>query len=217
MENTENIFEILGSGREFLIGTLTEDEAERIKDDEALEEILEDVDEADDVLHIYGPDIDEVVLKHQDEEVTFKHFSFVLEPTWEFRDDFEEYLNEQISEYLEDELEITVEHDFKNDFQELTNKLQEKPEEKIFLIQDRVEKGHWGEMKVEEKYSFDEIILIGLQLEGMGTYANLLVGYLIVSNGSFEFNTFDYEPSTEGESSSTHVYDNNTSDTVWTS
>ena len=64
----------MGSGREFLIGTLTEDEAERIKDDEALEEILEDVDEADDVLHIYGPDIDEVVLKYQDEEVTFKHF-----------------------------------------------------------------------------------------------------------------------------------------------
>ena len=217
MENTENKLEIWGSGREFLIGTLTEDEAERIKDDEPLEEILEDVDEADDVLHIYGPDIDEVVLKHQDEEVTFKHFSFVLEPTWEFRDDFEEYLNEQISEYLEDEMEITAEHDFKNDFQELTNKLQEKPEEKIFLIQDRVEKGHWGEMTVEEKYSFDEIILIGLQLEGMGTYANLLVGYLIVSNGSFEFNTFDYEPSTEGESSSTHVYDNNTSDTVWTS
>ena len=126
MENTENKLEILGSGREFLIGTLTEDEAERIKDDEALEEILEDVDEADDVLHIYGPDIDEVVLKHQDEEVTFKHFSFVLEPTWEFRDDFEEYLNEQISEYLEEEMGITAEHDFKNDFQELTNKLQEK-------------------------------------------------------------------------------------------
>ena len=40
MENTENKLEILGSGREFLIGTLTEDEAERIKDDEALEEIL---------------------------------------------------------------------------------------------------------------------------------------------------------------------------------
>ena len=136
MENTENKLEIWGSGREFLIGTLTEDEAERIKDDEALEEILEDVDEADDVLHIYGPDIDEVVLKHQDEEVTFKHFSFVLEPTWEFRDDFEEYLNEQISEYLEEEMGITAEHDFKNDFQELTNKLQEKPEEKIFLIND---------------------------------------------------------------------------------
>ena len=72
-------------------------------------------------------------------------------------------------------------------------------------------------MRVEEKYTFDEIILIGLQLEGMGTYANILVGYLIVSNGSFEFNTLDYEPSTEEKSSSSHVYDNNISDTVWAS
>ena len=99
----------------------------------------------------------------------------------------------------------------------MTNKLQEKPEEKLFLIQDRVEKGYWGDMRVEEKYTFDEIILIGLQLEGMGTYANILVGYLIVSNGSFEFNTLDYEPSTEEKSSSSHVYDNNISDTVWAS
>lgn len=217
MENAENNLEIRGFGREFLIGTLTEDEAERIKDDEELEEILDDVDEVDNVLHIYGPDIDEVVLKYQDEEVPFKHFSFVLEPTWEFRVDFEEYLNEQISEYLEDEMKITAEHDFKNVFQELTNKLQEKPEEKLFLIQDRVEKGYWGDMRVEEKYTFDEIILIGLQLEGMGTYANILVGYLIVSNGSFKFNTLDYEPSTEEKSSSSHVYDNNISDTVWAS
>ena len=217
MENAENNLEIRGFGREFLIGTLTEDEAERIKDDEELEEILDDVDEVDNVLHIYGPDIDEVVLKYQDEEVPFKHFSFVLEPTWEFRVDFEEYLNEQISEYLEDEMKITAENDFKNVFQELINKLQEKPEEKLFLIQDRVEKGYWGDMRVEEKYTFDEIILIGLQLEGMGTYANILVGYLIVSNESFEFNTLDYEPSTEEKSSSSHVYDNNISDTVWAS
>ena len=43
MENAENNLEIRGFGREFLIGTLTEDEAERIKDDEELEEILDDV------------------------------------------------------------------------------------------------------------------------------------------------------------------------------
>lgn len=38
MENAENKLEIWGFGREFLIGTLTEDEAKRIKDDEELEE-----------------------------------------------------------------------------------------------------------------------------------------------------------------------------------
>ena len=138
MENAENNLEIRGFGREFLIGTLTEDEAERIKDDEELEEILDDVDEVNNVLHIYGPDIDEVVLKYQDEEVPFKHFSFVLEPTWEFRVDFEEYLNEQISEYLEDEMKITAEHDFKNVFQELKRQVQPHQNKHDLIQYDRI-------------------------------------------------------------------------------
>ena len=218
MAEAETKYSIWGLGREFIIGTLSEDEAQRITDDEDLEEILGDVHEIDNVMHIYGPDIDEVVLKDQnDAEVEFKRFSFNIEPTWDFRVNFEETLNEQISSYLEDIMEIPEEYDFKNDFQELTNIFQEKPEEKLFLIQDYVEKGYWGDITIEGKNTPGDIILVGLELEGMSTYVDILLGYLIVKNGSFEFTKLDYEPSTDGKGLSSVGYDNNLSNTIWES
>ena len=73
-------YSINGYGREFIIGTLTEDESERIVDGEDAEDVLGDVTGNDNVIHICGPDIEEIsITDENDDEIEFERFSFNME------------------------------------------------------------------------------------------------------------------------------------------
>ena len=219
------VLSLTGSGAEFILGTLDEGEIERIcEDEEDIEEVLGELTEIDNVMHINGPSMDELSITDENgEEIELPTLSFDKEPTWSFKENFIE--DQLTTDFINDQLEyaappfleqIEPNIDLVKVFSPLASLFQEKPNGTTFLIQELVAKGDWGEIELDEGVEVEDIVLVVLDLEGMPrTALSILVGYLVFANGSLEFMRFDADESTVGKGSDRYIYDNEEGEIIW--
>ena len=85
-----------------------------------------------------------------------------------------------------------------------------------YLLHENVEKGFWGEISIPSGIETEDILLIGLCVEGMGYYCTeILIGYLVYDEGVFEFERLDGSPHTRGVSRNSYIVSEPGNNIIW--
>jgi Domain of unknown function (DUF4116) len=182
-----------------------------IEDHEFAEEILGDFTEHDNVIHIYGPHEGDSHIEDEDGQIIeLKTITVSFGPTFDNREKFCSYLSGSIVQFLEDQdtpiyntlLEGLRGVKDEKVLKDLISKIPENmPDSSFFFIYQQNEKGYWGGITIPGDLTADNIILVNLELEDMEVaWANIRIGYLVVTNTSIEYFNLDPDASTEGKS-----------------
>ena len=213
---------ITGPGRELILGTLSEEESQHIvANAEKLEGILEGITDRAPILHLSGPDIADLTVTDEDgEEISIPVLIISDEPTF-----YTTPLNEQIDlDDLEDMPCFERDNININDvnwadvFSDISNlrDLSARVRKQDYLLHENVEKGFWGEISIPSGIETEDILLIGLCVEGMGYYCTeILIGYLVYDEGVFEFERLDGSSHTRGVSRNSYIVSEPGNNIIW--
>jgi len=221
-------FSIFGFGREIVIGSIEDNEVDNIFEldqtsedfPQLLNECIGEITERDNVLHVYGADMEEVqIIDSVKNKIEFKRVNLNVEPTFEFVDSLSdkfEMLGDEIGE-LSGVDASKYASKWNEIFDNISDIFNEDPSSVKFLISNNLEKGCFGEIVVPADTPNENIMLVSLTLEGMSISTETLIGYIIVDKSKLTFNEINIEnASTETKQGFTiYLWDNDQSDTIW--
>jgi len=199
----KNIVKIYGWGQEFIIGSLSEDQVNIIRDENNdINEIFQyETEGIDDVLHLYGPEMSEVSFVDKNEEIiSLPNIVINYEPCWETVDKslLIQSLQEQCDDFFNaNEIAETL----------LASQIfNNRSNSESYLIQRHAEIGCWGEFVLPADKNFNNIYSLSVEMEGMELYANMLVGFLVKENIGYSLGNFILNGSTEVKSKEYYVF-----------
>ena len=92
----------------------------------------------------------------------------------------------------------------------------EEPSEKKILMQQRVEKGYWGDISIPSNLSNENVLLVHLLCEeNIPKTVEMLIGYIVYDGENIEFVKLDCDASTEGKSNELIIYDIEEEEILW--
>ena len=199
-----NQIDVSGWGCEFIIGSLSTHEFNKIMNNGNLNEIFQDdVEGIDDIVHICGPEINKIkIVDENNRELKLKQLIINFEPCYDPLE--KKYLIEIINDEIKNEknsIEI-AEHILK------TNSFRGKGKKTSSLVQLRSEKGFWGEFKFNSDIKEEHAFLLSVEMEGMEHISpNILIGLLIKEDSKFSFVKINMdESSTQTKSTEFYIF-----------